>query len=92
MIMPEPETRHPAPRPASEVAQRTTAGKVAAALAIILGTVYIINPTAGVFELIPDVMPIAGNLDEATATGLIIWGLSYYGIDIFRARKPDKER
>ncbi|MCG8351422.1 MAG: DUF1232 domain-containing protein [Chloroflexales bacterium] len=87
--MPEPETRHPAPRPAGEVVQRTTAGKVAAALAVFLGVAYIINPTAGVFELIPDVPPITGNLDEAAATGLIIWDLSY---DIFRAQQPDRER
>lgn len=78
-------------RGARSPARRTTAGKVAAALALLLGVVYLVNPTAGVVELIPDVLPFVGNLDEATATGLVIWGLSYYGIDIFRAQQPDRK-
>ena len=36
--------------------------------------VYILNPTFGVYELLPDNMPIVGNLDEATATAILIWG------------------
>jgi len=42
--------------------------------AIALGIVYLINPTAGVLELIPDALPFVGNLDEAAATALVIWG------------------
>ncbi|MBO9325329.1 MAG: DUF1232 domain-containing protein [Roseiflexus sp.] len=42
--------------------------------AIALGIVCLINPTAGVLELIPDALPFVGNLDEATATALVIWG------------------
>lgn len=42
---------------------------------IVVGAVcaiYLINPTAGVLELIPDNLPIIGNLDEvAAATGLL---------------------
>lgn len=37
--------------------------------------VYILNPTVGVFEFIPDNLPIFGNLDEATATAILIWGV-----------------
>jgi len=33
---------------------------------------YLLNPTAGLFELLPDVLPGVGNLDEAAATGLLI--------------------
>ncbi|MGB9754305.1 MAG: hypothetical protein C0183_08010 [Roseiflexus castenholzii] len=43
--------------------------------ALALGVVYLINPTAGVLELIPDALPVVGNLDEAAATTLIIWGI-----------------
>ncbi|MDW8146262.1 MAG: DUF1232 domain-containing protein [Roseiflexaceae bacterium] len=43
--------------------------------AIALGVVYLINPTAGVLEMIPDALPVIGNLDEAAATALIIWGI-----------------
>ncbi|MEE8409468.1 MAG: hypothetical protein V3T05_07680 [Myxococcota bacterium] len=34
--------------------------------------IYILNPGAGVFELIPDNVPVFGNLDEAAAVGLLI--------------------
>ncbi|MDW8215506.1 MAG: DUF1232 domain-containing protein [Roseiflexaceae bacterium] len=43
--------------------------------AIALGVVYLINPAAGVLEMIPDALPVIGNLDEAAATALIIWGI-----------------
>jgi uncharacterized membrane protein YkvA (DUF1232 family) len=33
---------------------------------------YIANPGAGVFELIPDNLPVIGNLDEAAAVGALI--------------------
>jgi hypothetical protein len=33
-------------------------------------------------ELIPDAIPIIGNLDEAAATTLVLWGLQAF-------RKPD---
>ena len=34
--------------------------------------VYLVNPGAGVFELIPDNVPGFGNLDEAAATAALI--------------------
>lgn len=48
---------------------------------------YILNPTAGIFELIPDNLPIIGNLDEAAAIATLLMCLKYFGIelpDIFR--------
>lgn len=44
-------------------------------LGVVLGGLYVINPGAGIIELIPDNVPIFGNLDEAAATTLIILGL-----------------
>lgn len=40
-----------------------------------LGLVYVLNPTFGIFELIPDNLPIIGNLDEGLAYFLMLLGL-----------------
>jgi len=42
----------------------------------ILCVIYLINPTMGVIEFIPDNFPIIGNLDEATATAGLLYALS----------------
>jgi len=52
------------------------------ALAGLIGLIYILNPTAGVLELIPDNIPIVGNLDEAAAVALVLAALRYYGVDL----------
>lgn len=41
----------------------------------LLGFAYILNPTWGFIELIPDNIPIIGNLDEGAAFLLIWYGL-----------------
>jgi len=38
----------------------------------VVGFIYMLNPTAGLIELIPDNIPIVGNLDEGVAM-LLIW-------------------
>ncbi len=49
----------------------------------IIGLIYILNPTFGVIEFLPDNLPIVGNLDEGIAY-LLIW----YGIvEFFEGRK-----
>jgi hypothetical protein len=50
----------------------------------ILSLVYLINPGMGIFELIPDNLPIIGNLDEAGAAVLLIAALKYFGVDLTR--------
>lgn len=47
-----------------------------------IATLYLINPGAGVIELIPDNVPLIGNLDEAAATALLLACLRYFGIDL----------
>ena len=44
---------------------------------------YLLNIGVGVIELIPDNIPIVGNLDEAAATILLINYLRYLGINLF---------
>lgn len=53
---------------------------------------YIINPGAGIFELIPDNIPFVGNLDEATATTLLLSVLAYFGIDFGHFFNKEKKR
>lgn len=48
----------------------------------LLSALYILNPTAGLFELIPDNLPFIGNLDEAAAVALLLMCLKYFGIDL----------
>jgi uncharacterized membrane protein YkvA (DUF1232 family) len=35
--------------------------------------VYVLNPGAGVFELLPDNLPLIGNLDEAGMGALLLY-------------------
>lgn len=51
------------------------------ALALI-GAIYLVYPSLGIFELIPDALPLVGSLDEAGATALLLNGLAYYGINV----------
>lgn len=53
------------------------------ALAGIICVIYLLNPDAGVLELIPDNIPIIGNLDEVAATILLLKVLKYFRWDIF---------
>lgn len=52
-------------------------------LASVAGIVYLLNPTAGVFEFIPDNLPLVGNLDESVAAFLLWYGL----VEFFEGRK-----
>ena len=59
----------------------------------VLAALYILNPTAGLFEIIPDNLPFVGNLDEAAAVALLLMCLKYFGIDlpdIFRRGQQDE--
>jgi uncharacterized membrane protein YkvA (DUF1232 family) len=50
--------------------KKTGAGAVA-----VLSFLYLLNPTFGVFELLPDNIPGIGNLDEGTAGVLLLWAI-----------------
>ena len=49
-----------------------------------LAGLYLINPTAGFLEFLPDNLPLIGNLDEATATLIVLNALRYFGLDLSR--------
>jgi len=46
--------------------------------------IYLMYPSLGVFELIPDAVPILGSLDEASATLILLNTFRYYGVDLSR--------
>lgn len=48
----------------------------------LLSFIYLLNPGFGGLELIPDILPGIGNIDEATATALLISALGYFGINV----------
>ncbi len=52
-----------------------------------VGLVYLLNPTAGLLELIPDTFPLIGNLDEAAA-GLFLWQGINQLIQSRKAKRP----
>lgn len=52
-----------------------------AAISIISG-LYLLNPGFGLFEFIPDAIPLVGNLDEGAAAFLLLSSLAYFGIDV----------
>ena len=61
---------------------------IAAALFAIF---YIINPTAGFIELIPDNIPLIGNLDEAGAVFILISALKYFGFELPNIFKKEEQ-
>lgn len=57
----------------------------------LLSIVYLINPTAGVFELLPDNIPFVGNVDETLAAYILYSCIEYFRgrpIGVFRRWRP----
>jgi uncharacterized membrane protein YkvA (DUF1232 family) len=52
--------------------------KFTAVLLALLSAFYLINPTAGVFELLPDVIPFVGNVDESLAAYVLYSCIEYF--------------
>ena len=46
---------------------------------LIIGGIYISNPGAGIIELLPDNLPLIGNLDEGVSGVVILQGLTDIG-------------
>lgn len=46
--------------------------RVGTILGIGLCLIYLVNPGLGIFELLPDNLPIVGNLDEGAAAALLV--------------------
>lgn len=60
----------------------------------VISVLYLMNPTAGILELLPDNLPGIGNIDEAAATALLLACFAYFGIDatrFFRSQRDGKK-
>jgi hypothetical protein len=57
-------------------------------LAGVLGFAYILNPTVGIIEFIPDYLPFVGNLDEGVAFTFLWYAL----VEFFEGRKYRKSQ
>jgi uncharacterized membrane protein YkvA (DUF1232 family) len=56
----------------------------------LVALIYLLNPTAGLIELIPDNVPFIGNLDEGAAMILLIAALRHFGVDITKFFNKEK--
>lgn len=70
--------------------QTSCLGRIFAVFGVLLSLFFLMNPTAGILELIPDNLPLVGNLDEAFFTVLLLSSLAYLGVELpwLRGRYP----
>ena len=61
----------------AEPPRRSVGGTLGALLGAFVSALYLANLGVGVVELLPDNLPLLGNLDEAGATGLLLASLRY---------------
>lgn len=61
--------------PETQVKRRL--GVISAWVLLGLGLLYLANPGAGLVEIIPDNIPLIGNLDEAGITAMVLGALRY---------------
>lgn len=71
----------------SQQKPRSVFGILLAVFGILFSLLYIINPTAGIFEILPDNLPMIGNIDEAGVTYFLFMCLRYLGLDIIPFKK-----
>jgi len=59
--------------------------KWAVYLLSLFGFIYLLNPTGGIIELLPDTLPLIGNIDEGAAA-IALW---YGYLEIQKARNKE---
>ncbi len=53
-------------------------------LAGVLCAMYLMNPTGGTIELLPDNLSLVGNLDELAACTIFLSSLRHFGVHVVR--------
>ena len=64
--------------------------RVGVGILALLSALYLLNPTLGVFELLPDNLPVVGNIDEGLACYVLYSCVEYWrgkSIGLFREWK-----
>jgi uncharacterized membrane protein YkvA (DUF1232 family) len=62
-----------------------------AVVGVLFSLLYLINPGFGWIEMLPDNLPIVGNLDEVGVTGLLVYCLRVLGLEVIpRGRNAGK--
>ena len=72
--------------------RRNLLSQLLALVAGVVAALYLVYPSLGIFELLPDALPLVGNLDEAAASLVLINVLDYYGIDLNRFGRRKRKR
>lgn len=62
--------------------EATRRSRVVSIVGVLLSALYLTNPGFGWVELIPDALPLVGNLDEVGASGIL-----FYCVQRLRARR-----
>jgi uncharacterized membrane protein YkvA (DUF1232 family) len=57
----------------------------------VIGVIYLLNPTLGILEFLPDNLPIIGNLDESVAVMLVLAGIVEM-LEGKKSRQANKEQ
>ena len=52
--------------------------KIAVMVLALFSLIYMLNPTAGIFELLPDNIPFLGNVDEGLAAFVLYSCFEYF--------------
>lgn len=76
----------PKPYPGEEPPPRRWLKNMGMLIAGMIACIYLLNPDAGIIELIPDNIPLIGNLDEVAATLLLLRVLRHFGWFPFRKK------
>jgi hypothetical protein len=75
-----PPAGRPAPPSSEPRKPRGVLATIFSVFVAIVSAIYLINPTLGVFELLPDNIPLVGNLDEAFFTLALVSALGALGL------------
>lgn len=88
MVCPNCQSRiASAPKDNSSHESQTDTPKAALVVVALICGLYLVMPSLGVFELIPDFIPVVGNLDEAAATTGLLFAANQLGwLSFFQKR------